>query len=94
MRLTAQILTQTDFSDKTKLLELIRQQRDGLQQQWAQAGAENAARQQQLPMHVEDVHARWQPHPNIQRIHRNEWRSAHGAIVNLYAPLRVGHCWS
>ena len=53
-----------------------------------------AARQQQLPMHVENVHARWQPHPNIQRVHRNEWRSAHGAIVNLYAPLWVCHCWS
>ena len=42
MRLTAQILTQTDFSDKTKLLELIRQQRDGLQQQIVNSGSSAA----------------------------------------------------
>lgn len=42
VRLTAQILTQTDFSDKTKLLELIRQQRDGLQQQIVNSGSSAA----------------------------------------------------
>ena len=42
VRLAAQILTQTDFSDKTKLLELIRQQRDGLQQQIVNSGSSAA----------------------------------------------------
>ena len=42
VRLTAQILTQTDFSDKAKLLELIRQQRDGLQQQIVNSGSSAA----------------------------------------------------
>ena len=42
VRLTAQVLTQTDFSDKTKLLELIRQQRDGLQQQIVNSGSSAA----------------------------------------------------
>lgn len=42
VRLAAQILTQTDFSDKAKLLELIRQQRDGLQQQIVNSGSSAA----------------------------------------------------
>ena len=39
VRLAAQILTGTDFSDKGKLLELIRQQRDSLQQQIVNSGS-------------------------------------------------------
>ena len=42
VRLAAQILTQTDFSDKAKLLDLIRQQRDGLQQQIVNSGSSAA----------------------------------------------------
>ena len=42
VRLAAQILTQTDFSDKAKLLELIRQQRDGFQQQIVNSGSSAA----------------------------------------------------
>ena len=42
VQLAAQILTQTDFSDKAKLLELIRQQRDGLQQQIVNSGSSAA----------------------------------------------------
>ena len=42
VRLAAQILTGTDFSDKGKLLELIRQQRDSLQQQIVNSGSSAA----------------------------------------------------
>ena len=42
VRLAAQILTGTDFSDKGKLLELIRQQRDSLEQQIVNSGSSAA----------------------------------------------------
>ena len=39
MRLSAEILTETDFSDKARLLELIRQLRESLQQQIVGSGS-------------------------------------------------------
>ena len=40
--LAAAILTQTDFSDKARLLEIVRQMRDGLQQQIVNSGSSAA----------------------------------------------------
>ena len=50
--LAVKILTETDFSDKAKLLELIRQQRDSLQQQIVNSGSSAAMLRASAALHA------------------------------------------